>query len=188
MPNWAIGPVEITGTREGVMSFTDRFTTADKQQPQTNKKRLFRSFSDITAAEMNRRIAECFDGHTAGTVRTFSFIASFAWELESNLMFKPPQSREKEFTTVGEACKEDCVQVEIHTSEPSNDLEEWIICREDGVPLYGYRNLTAYRCKYCGNLQSLASFEDAGETECSDCGEIGFEPHQPEKEDDGNGA
>lgn len=188
MPNWAIGPVEITGTREGVLSFTERFASTDQGLLPPDKKRLYRSFSDLTSAEMLRRITECFDGYPAGVVRTFSFIATFAWELEGNLMFKPPQSREKEFITIGEACKEDCVQVEIHTSEPSNDLEEWIICREDGVPLYGYRNLTAYRCKHCGNVQSLASFEDASETECDDCGETGFEPYQHEKEDDDNGA
>lgn len=188
MPNWAIGPVEITGTRECVMSFTARFTSTDRNPPQMNKKRLYRSFSDMSSEEMCRRIEECFAGQPVDAVRIFSFIATFAWELEANLMFKPPQSRAKEFITIGEACKEDCVQVEIHTSEPSNDLEEWVICREDGVPLYGYRNLTAYRCKHCGNLQSLASFEDAGEEECSECGEVGFELHQTKQEDDGDGT
>lgn len=187
MPNWAIGPVEITGTKAGVQAFANRFIHTDQKNIQQDRKRLYRSYSDMPAAEMQHLIDECFRDLPSDAVRTFGFIATFAWELECNLMVKHPQSRQKEFITVGDACKEDGVQVEIHTSEPSNDLEEWIICRENGVPLYGYRNLTSYRCKHCGNLQSLASFEDAGDTECEDCGEIGFELNRSIEEDGGNG-
>lgn len=176
MPNWSIGPVEITGTREAVSSFAKRFISTDWNfMPQRPERHFSRSYSDMTAAEMERRISECFYGCEDHEVTTFSFIASFAWELDGNLIDSASVSRHEELITIGDACKEDGVSVEIHTSEPSNDLEEWIICHANGAPMYGSQNLKGYRCKSCGNIQSLASFEDPSDTECEECGETGFE-------------
>ena len=180
MPNWAIGIVEVTGIKQGVYSFVDRFANVDKQNTYPHKK-FYRSYTDVTCAEMRRQVAEAFRNLPDDAVRTFSFMATFAWELDACMMAKAPMEFEQSCLTVGDACKEDGVQVEIHTSEPSNDLEEWIICKEDGKAMYGCQGLKAFCCKKCGNIQSLASFEDPSDTECAECGNVGFESYIQEE-------
>ena len=45
MPNWAFGNVKVTGTREGVKSFVERFISSDDQSTVPGKRFFARSFS-----------------------------------------------------------------------------------------------------------------------------------------------
>ena len=45
MPNWAFGTVKVTGTREGVKSFVERFISSDDQSTVPGKRFFARSFS-----------------------------------------------------------------------------------------------------------------------------------------------
>lgn len=38
MPNWAFGTVKVTGTREGVKSFVERFISSDDQSTVPGKR------------------------------------------------------------------------------------------------------------------------------------------------------
>ena len=46
MPNWAFGTVKVTGTREGVKSFVERFISSDDQSTVPGKRFFARSFSE----------------------------------------------------------------------------------------------------------------------------------------------
>lgn len=55
MPNWAFGTVKVTGTREGVKSFVERFISSDDQSTVPGKRFLpgaFPSRSESRASSM----------------------------------------------------------------------------------------------------------------------------------------
>lgn len=180
MPNYSIGSVAITGTQEAVTAFCDRFISTDKVSvPTDGRKHFYRSQSDMPRKELKKLIDTCFIAARDGEVMCFEFYASFAWSIESCLLENKKKLHPDDCICIGDACKEDHVQVEIHTAEPANDLEEWLICKENGVPLYGCSKLNTYSCKNCGNTQSLPSFEDPSDAVCNECGHMGFELCDP---------
>lgn len=51
MPNWAFGTVKVTGTREGIKSFVERFISSDDQSTVPGKRFFARSFRADARAE-----------------------------------------------------------------------------------------------------------------------------------------
>lgn len=54
MPNWAFGTVKVTGTREGVKSFVERFISSDDQSTVPGKRFFARSFSEQKRSRASR--------------------------------------------------------------------------------------------------------------------------------------
>lgn len=183
MPNWAMGDVFITGTRKKVLEFSDRFITEDNQSTVPGKRFFARSFIDIPRKTLRADIEDFFRHATDDEERTMSFFVSFAWSAMSCLIDGYPQSNTQECITLAEACVEDHVSVEIHTSEPSMCFEEEIACDYNGNTTNIRRDLSVFVCPECGATTCLSAFEDPDEAECCNCGHEGldFAPRERQK-------
>lgn len=62
MPNWAFGNVKVTGTREGVKSFVERFISSDDQSTVPGKRFFARSFSEQMREQSVKDAMEEFEG------------------------------------------------------------------------------------------------------------------------------
>ena len=62
MPNWAFGTVKVTGTREGVKSFVERFISSDDQSTVPGKRFFARSFSEQKREQSVKDAMEEFEG------------------------------------------------------------------------------------------------------------------------------
>ena len=62
MPNWAFGNVKVTGTREGVKSFVERFISSDDQSTVPGKRFFARSFSEQKREQSVKDAMEEFEG------------------------------------------------------------------------------------------------------------------------------
>lgn len=178
MPNWAIGSVDVTGTREAVLAFSDRFITSDEISTVPGRKFFARSFLEEFRESIRGEICEYFKSAVPEEKRSFNLGVMFAWSATSCVISGYPQQNPDECITLSEACVEDCVAVEIHTSETGMSFEEEIICDEDGNCSDIERDLVSYRCPECGEIWCLASFEDPDDYECCECGHEGLIPKE----------
>ena len=62
MPNWAFGTVKVTGTREGVKSFVERFISSDDQSTVPGKRFFARSFSEQKREQSVKDAMDEFEG------------------------------------------------------------------------------------------------------------------------------
>ena len=62
MPNWAFGTVKVTGTREGIKSFVERFISSDDQSTVPGKRFFARSFSEHMREQSIKDAMEEFEG------------------------------------------------------------------------------------------------------------------------------
>lgn len=180
MPNWAIGSVDVTGTREAVLAFSDRFITDDEISTVPGRKCFARSFLEESREDFRNEIKEFFKSAASDEKRTFNLGVMFAWSATSCMINGYPQANPNECITLAEACTEDCVSVEIHTSETGMCFEEEITCDEDGNCTDVERDMDSYRCPECGEVWCLASFEDPDDYECCECGHQGLVPREDE--------
>lgn len=174
MPNWAIGSVDVTGTCEAALAFSDRFITSDKISTIPGRKYFARSFVEESREDFRNEISEYFKSAASDEKRTFNLGVMFAWSATSCTISGYPQQNSDECITLAEACMEDRVSVEIHTSETGMCFEEEIICDEKGNCSDEERDLIGYCCPECGEIWSLASFEDPDDYECCECGHEGL--------------
>lgn len=65
MPNWAIGSVNVTGTKAAVKAFADRFIYGEEPKTPENKRFFARSFHEYSRAEVNTSIEDAFEGAEA---------------------------------------------------------------------------------------------------------------------------
>ena len=72
MPNWAFGNVKVTGTREGVKSFVERFISSDDQSTVPGKRFFARSFSEQKREQSIKDAMEEFEGK-ADNERLYDF-------------------------------------------------------------------------------------------------------------------
>ena len=175
MPNWAMGDVFITGTRKEVLEFSDRFITEDSPSTVPGKRYFARSFVEIPRKTLRADIKDAFKTAAEGEERTMSIFVSFAWSATSCLIDGYPQNNTQECITLAEACVEDHVSVEIHTSEPGMCFEEEITCDYSGNITNIERDLSVFVCPECGEATCLSSFEDPDEAECWNCGHEGLD-------------
>lgn len=175
MPNWAFGTVEITGMREGMRSFIERFITSDEPSTIPGKRFFARSFIQWKREECINKAMMIFKGAPADAKATYSLEVEFAWSAYSCIINGYPQRNGKECITLAEACVEDQVSVVIRTSEPGLGFEEHIAGDEAGNVNYAESEMSTYKCCHCGETMCLASFEDPEDQDCPECGECGFE-------------
>lgn len=174
MPNWAMGSVEITGTKDSVLAFSKRFI-CDGQKHAAGEKYFARSFYDSSEESLSDAINAFFKSGETAEKRTISLDISFAWSAHCCLIDGYPQQAKDTCITLGEACVTDGVSVEIRTTESGMCFEEYISCDEHGICVSTSEELKTYKCPQCGETQGLASFEDPDEAECYECGCVGLE-------------
>ena len=172
MPNWAIGNVAVTGKRESVLAFAKRFVATDGA---VEGVRYFaRSFIEESRDSVLEDIREQFES-ASESVQTVKIGVSFAWSAYSCIISGYPQEAPDKLITLQDACKEDGVSVHITTSEYGMCFCEDITCDETGELHVTCEDMTTYRCKACGAIQSLSQWDLPEEEECGECGNIGFE-------------
>ena len=132
MPNWAFGNVKVTGTREGVKSFVERFISSDDQSTVPGKRFFARSFSEQKREQSVKDAMEEFEGKADNETAEHSFLIMFAWSVWSCMIDGYPQRNDAECITLSEACMEDHVAVEIRSTETGMCFEEHVTCDEDG--------------------------------------------------------
>jgi len=181
MPNWAMGDVSITGTRTEVLAFSDRFIADDAESTVPGKKYFARSFVDIPRKTLHGDIEDFFRHAAEDEERTMSLLVTFAWSAMSCLIDGYPQHNTKDCITLAEACVEDHVSVEIHTSETGMCFEEEITCDKSGFITNVERDLQRFVCPECGESSWLASFEDPDDYECWECSHEGLVPPSQEE-------
>ena len=163
MPNWAFGYVNVTGTRDGIKSFIERFVSEDDPSTIPGKRFFARSFIQSKRQAFIDEAMKEFSEPAVDAKASYSFVASFAWSAYSCLIGGYPQNSPSECLTLSEACAEDGVSVMIQTSEPGGTVE------------HTEKDLLAYKCRHCGEITSFASFEDPDDQECPECGNCGFD-------------
>ena len=182
MPNWACGPVEVTGTRNGLLAFVAHFLDWNAEGKEHKVRYFARSFLDTDREEILEEIDLETLGKPEDAEGTISFCASFAWSAYSCTVEGYPQYCPDKLITLSEACVQDQVSVHIWTEEPGLCFEEEIIADSDGVVENHCRELKTVRCKHCGSLQSISSFDDPDDLECWECGESDFEIIEQEEQ------
>lgn len=175
MPNWAFGTVKVTGTREGVKSFVERFISSDDQSTVPGKRFFARSFSEQKREQSVKDAMEEFEGKADNETAEHSFLIMFAWSVWSCMIDGYPQRNDAECITLSEACMEDHVAVEIRSTETGMCFEEHVTCDEDGNLNHAERDLSRCKFRNCGEISLFGSFEDLDDAECSECGERGFD-------------
>ena len=128
MPNWAFGTVKVTGTREGVKSFVERFISSDDQSTVPGKRFFARSFSEQKREQSVKDAMEEFEGKADNETAEHSFLIMFAWSVWSCMIDGYPQRNDAECITLSEACMEDHVAVEIRSTETGMCFEEHVTC------------------------------------------------------------
>ena len=91
MPNWAFGTVKVTGTREGVKSFVERFISSDDQSTVPGKRFFARSFSEQKREQSVKDAMEEFEGKADNETAEHSFLIMFAWSVWSCMIDGYPQ-------------------------------------------------------------------------------------------------
>lgn len=177
MPNWAWGPVRITGTKENVLAFSKRFITQDKEEDirvLPGVKFFGRSFYDYTRDALEDEIRSKFPESAEAEEATVEIMIDFAWSATSCLISNYPL-HSPECISLADACKEDHVDVVIQTQEPGMCFEEHISCDRNGKLEQNESDMPTGKCRHCGYTESIASTEDPSEYECNECGEVGFD-------------
>ena len=92
MPNWAMGTVEVSGTKAHVQAFAERFIDYGEQKENSGKRFFGRSFLDCDMDSVNFDIEEEFEGLPDDEVSTVTIEVSFAWSAVSCLVNGFPQA------------------------------------------------------------------------------------------------
>ena len=175
MPNWAFGNVKVTGTREGITSFIERFVSEDEPSTVAGKRFFARSFIHEKRQELIDEAMAEFENKALEDTAEYTFVAMFAWSAYSCLIDGYPQQNKEECITLVDACVEDHVSVEIHSTETGMCFEEEITCDESGDLFNSESDLSRCKCRNCDEISHFGSFEDLEEAECPECGECGFD-------------
>ena len=187
MPNWAYGSVSITGTKQNIFMFANRFICEDDEDnpTQLRKQKFFaRSFVQSPRQVVHDDIEIIFSDIPANIVGEFPLDVEFAWSAHCCLIDGYPQKFPTECITLVDACKEDHVSVEIITEEGGMCFEEYITCDEHGHMTSESKELVQYECPNCGTMMGIASFIDTNGYSCYECGECGLKPANESGGDD----
>ena len=79
MPNWAFGNVKVTGTREGITSFIERFVSEDDPSTVAGKRLFARSFIHEKRQELIDEAMAEFENKAPEDTAEYTFVAMFAW-------------------------------------------------------------------------------------------------------------
>lgn len=86
MPNWAFGYVNVTGTRDGIKSFIERFVSEDDPSTIPGKRFFARSFIQSKRQAFIDEAMKEFSEPAVDAKASYSFVASFAWSAYSCLI------------------------------------------------------------------------------------------------------
>ena len=86
MPNWAFGYVNVTGTRDGIKSFIERFVSEDDPSTIPGKRFFARSFIQSKRQAFIDEAMKEFYEPAVDAKASYSFVASFAWSAYSCLI------------------------------------------------------------------------------------------------------
>lgn len=170
MANWAWGSVSVTGAKENVLKFVQKFRYQDEADAKITVPYFARSITQTTRSETLDEINALFEGVSAETESTYTMYVDFAWSAYSCLIDGTPQEFE-ECITLSDACVADEVCVEIKTEELGIGFEEEIFCNKGGDFSLQAHNLLDIACKNCGTINTFASFRNLVGVECFGCGE-----------------
>ena len=180
MANYAFASVEITGTKESVLAFADRFYCFDEQDG-IRPGKFKGSYADYSHDDLTASIEAFFRTADPGCRRTFVLDACFAWSAEGCLF----PSQEDKFISLATACAKDGVDVEVRSVEQSSGFEEYISGESSGAVHAETHDLQPFCCPVCHAEQLLASFEDPDDAECCECGHIGLDEQKEEVTENG---
>ena len=96
MPNWAFGYVNVTGTRDGIKSFIERFVSEDDPSTIPGKRFFARSFIQSKRQAFIDEAMKEFSEPAVDAKASYSFVASFAWSAYSCLIGGYPQNSPSE--------------------------------------------------------------------------------------------
>lgn len=181
MPNWAMGQVTVTGKRENIVSFVERFVSDDVPSTIPGKKFFARSFLNDCHENVLMYMTEPDD---PAEDCELTFHVSFAWSAYSCIISGYPERNPDECITLIDACVEDRVNVHIQTYELGMCFEEDITCTADGDLTDTEKDLSRAKCPHCGAFQSVGSFDDLDDLECDECGELGLVRCSEDDEED----
>ena len=172
MPNWAWGTVTITGKKDNVHKFAQRFLYEgdEKKKLDPDVPYFARSFAQTSRSAVIDEINECFVNIPLESEAAFTVTVFFAYSADYCLNDGYPQITPESCITLRDACIADCVSVKITAEEPSSDIEEEIYCNKDGGLDVQSRSLPSIVCGNCNADNSVPSFADASEYECHECG------------------
>ena len=86
MPNWAFGNVKVTGTREGITSFIERFVSEDEPSTVAGQRFFARSFIHEKQQELSDEAMAEFENKAPEDTAEYTFVAMFAWSAYSCLI------------------------------------------------------------------------------------------------------
>lgn len=179
MPNWALGEISVSGTKQSVNNFISRFIYDDEVGTKDTSARKYfaRSFINESKRLTEDEIDDNFKDIEIDDYGTYFFTVMFAWSGATCLIDGYP-SRDNECITIMDACKEDKVSVEINVEESGNLFEETISCDENGEYTYECEDMKIYKCKSCGYTEGIPSFYTLEDFECCECGEMIWEEQE----------
>lgn len=171
MPNWAIGSVSVSGTKENISKFISRFIYDDEvgTKDASVNKFFARSFINQSKQLTEDEIDDLFKDIIIGDTGTYFFTVMFAWS-GATCLIDGYALKDNECITIMDACKEDKVSVEMEIEESGNAFEETISCDENGEYIYECEDMKIYKCKSCGYTEGIPSFYILEDFECCECG------------------
>ena len=185
MPNWAFGTATITGTESSVIKFVNRFIfdgDEDRDYENREQKYFARSFTNNLHDDVLKKLAEVFCGLSADDTGVFELPVDFAWSAQNCLIDGYPQDYPDYCITLSTACIEDQVSVEITTEEEDMSFREFINCDNQGQLSSNCKCIMPCKCRNCGSIFGLVSFNDAYKYSCYECGEVGLDPVEEDAE------
>ena len=175
MPNWAFGDVEVTGTKAAVISFSERFIYHKEPRATPGKRFFGRSFHDDSREHVKSSIDAEFLDKAEGEICTVLLSISFAWSADSCVISRYPSVDPDECISLADACKEDQVDVHIHTFLFDEGTEEDIVCSAVGELEQDTLDMVRAKCPHCGNVESVVTTLELKDAYCSECGHEGLE-------------
>ncbi len=170
MPNWAFGTLSVTGTKQNVLNFAQRFIYEQENGVYPDVPFFAKSIAHTKRDAATEEINAAFKEIPAGENNTFSLFVGFAWSAHDCIVNIDPQ-KYPECITLKDACVKDCVSVEIKASEDTAGFEESIYCDKDGRLESTFVDMDTIACEHCGTDNLVPSFSKASECECHECGE-----------------
>lgn len=145
MPNWAFGYVNVTGTRDGIKSFIERFVSEDDPSTIPGKRFFARSFIQSKRQAFIDEAMKEFSEPAVDAKASYSFVASVAWSAYSCLIGGYDEY-ELLMLAMGRCAQDDYYLVPINEKELPEEITRRFSKRiEDVLPLENHCLLVFFR-------------------------------------------
>lgn len=171
MPNWARGLVDVTGTKEAVISFINRFYFADRPCDLSEGKMFAGAAALGSYEDAIHQIALLFSSTEGPPERLLQLDAEFAWSAYTALVAINPDELLGHCITLQDACRQDGVDISIVTTDPAMCFREQISCTRTGAIRKVEQDLSdTVICKRCGISFKSHPLSDLDGLTCTECG------------------